>query len=338
VSGWAAGLRRGLWACALLFVAPLAAAGEIVDAAYIEAALARGAIVWDVRDAAAYQDGHIPGAVNVGELGAVLRDPNREDWLPAGQVQAVLGRGGIDPLQREVIAYGRLGDPNAYHALAGLRHFGSRTAKVFHGGLDAWQAAGKLVSKDRTVLAPVALTLTPTSGGEVLWTPEMLQRVKAGRTQIVDARTAKEFSGEDVRAIRGGHIPGAVNLPFENQWIDPQTGAKLAAKQVTTRAGMSLKPADELRKLYAGLDPEREVVVYCQSGVRASVTATVLRELGFKDVKLYEPSWLGYAGVLSAPAQDEVFVNVGALNGRIATLQGRLGELEAELSRLKTGR
>jgi thiosulfate/3-mercaptopyruvate sulfurtransferase len=101
---------------------------------------------------------------------------------------------------------------------------------------------------------------------------------------------------------------------------------------------MALKPPEELRKLYAGLDREREVVVYCQSGVRASVTAAVLRDLGFKDVKLYEPSWLGYAGVLSAPAEREVFVNVGALNGRIGALQGRVGELEAELARVKAAR
>ncbi len=330
--------RRTLAVLVLSLCPALASASEIVDAAYVEAALARGAIVWDVRDAAAYRDGHIPGAVNAGELGAVLRDPNREDWLPAAQVQAVLGRAGIDVLRREVIAYSRTGDPNAYHALAGLRHFGSRSAKVFHGGLDAWQAAGKPVSKEPTVLPPVALSLTTADAGEVLWTPAMLERVKARRTQIVDARTPKEFAGEDVRAIRGGHIPGAVNLPFEDNWVDPQAGAKLAAKQVNTRAGMSLKPTEELRKLYAGLDREREVIVYCQSGVRASVTAAVLRDLGFKDVKLYEPSWLGYAGVLSAPAEREVFVNVGALNGRIAALQGRVGDLEAELVRVKAAR
>jgi thiosulfate/3-mercaptopyruvate sulfurtransferase len=126
-----------------------------------------------------------------------------------------------------------------------------------------------------------------------------------------------------------------VNLPYEDNWIDPQTPGKLAAKQVTSRAGMNLKPADELGKLYAGLDRDKEVVLYCQSGVRASVTASVLRDLGFKDVKLYEPSWLGYAAVLSAPAEREVFVNVGALNARIAGLQGKVGELEAELGRVK---
>lgn len=329
---------RGLAALLTMLVSTLAAAGEIVDAAYVEAALARGAIVWDVRDAASYNHGHIPGAVNAGELSAVLRDPNTENWLPTAQVQAVLGRAGIDPIQREVIVYSRNGDPNAYYAQGGLRYFGSPSPKVFHGGLDAWQAAGRPVSKEATVLQPVALTLAPAASGEVLWTPAMVERVKAGGAQIVDARTPKEFAGEDVRAIRGGHIPGAVNLPFEQNWVDPQAGAKLAAKQVSTRAGMSLKSPEDLHKVYAGLDREREVVVYCQSGVRASMTATVLRELGFKDVKVYEPSWLGYAGTLSAPAEREVFVNVGALNGRIAALQGRMNELEAELARAKAAR
>ena len=73
--------------------------------------------------------------------------------------------------------------------------------------------------------------------------------------------------------------------------------------------------------LYSALDPGKETVVYCQSGVRASETAVVLRELGFSKVKVYEPSWLGYAGVLSAPANNEVFVNVGMTMG-IAPVTG----------------
>ena len=93
------------------------------------------------------------------------------------------------------------------------------------------------------------------------------------------------------------------------------------------------RPAEDLKKLYTRLDRDKEMVVYCQSGVRAQVTATVLRELGFKDVKVYEPSWLGYAGVFSAPAEDEVFLNVGALNGRIASLQGRVAQLETALAK-----
>jgi thiosulfate/3-mercaptopyruvate sulfurtransferase len=328
-------LIRRLAAGVAFLIAPIVSqAADIVDAAYVAAALARGAIAWDVRDARSYVDGHLPGAVNVGDVAIMLRDPNREDWLPAAQVQAVLGRAGIDILNREVIVYGRTGDPFPYWVHSGLRHFGAKATRVFHGGLDAWQAAGHPVSKEPATLPPVDLALKP-ANAELIGTPELLARLKAGQLQLIDARTVKEFAGDDVRAIRGGHIPGAVNVPYEANWIDPETAAKLAARQVTSRAGMSLKPAEELSKLYEALDRDKEVVLYCQSGVRASVTATVLRDLGFKNVKLYEPSWLGYAAVLSAPAEREVFVNVGALNGRIAGLQGKVNELDAELARLK---
>jgi thiosulfate/3-mercaptopyruvate sulfurtransferase len=159
--------------------------------------------------------------------------------------------------------------------------------------------------------------------------------VRSGGAQIVDVRTPKEFSGDDIRAIRGGHVAGAVNIPYEANWVDPATPAKLAAKTVNNKDGMSLKPAADLKATYAKLDPAKETVVYCQSAVRASETATVLRELGFSNVKVYEPSWLGYAGVLSAPAENEVYVNVGALNGRIASLQGRLKSLEADIEKLQ---
>jgi thiosulfate/3-mercaptopyruvate sulfurtransferase len=327
-------LRR-LATCLALLIAPFAAiAAEIVDAGYVASALARGAIVWDVRDARSYAEGHLPGAVNVGDVATVLRDPNREDWVPVARVQAVLGRAGIDPRHREVIVYSRTGDPVPYWVQSGLRHFGATSSKVFHGGLDAWQAAGHPVSREPVTLPAIDLALAPTNA-ELIDTPELLARLKSGSVQLVDTRTPMEFSGDDIRAIRGGHIPGAMNLPYEDNWVDPQAASKLAAKQVSNRSGMSLKPADQLAALYAGLDRDKEVVLYCQSGVRASVTASVLRDLGFRKITLYEPSWLGYASVLSAPAEREVFVNVGALNGRVAAVQVKLAELEAQLSQLR---
>jgi thiosulfate/3-mercaptopyruvate sulfurtransferase len=102
--------------------------------------------------------------------------------------------------------------------------------------------------------------------------------------------------------------------------------------------GFRLKPMVDLKKLYANLDPNKETIVYCGSGVRAAETAAVLHPLGFKDVKVYKPGWLGYAGTLSAPAEDEVFVNIGALNRYIASLQARIDKLEKELAGLKEAR
>jgi thiosulfate/3-mercaptopyruvate sulfurtransferase len=334
-------IKRWVLAAAAVLVLPAwVQAGDIVDTAYVQAAMKSGAIVWDVRDADAYKAGHIPGAVNVGDIGRVLRDPNREDWLPDAQVEKVLGGAGIDLANKEVIVYAAKADPYAYFGLSTVRYFGGKSGKVYHGGLDDWKAAGLPVSTQPDRLPPVALKLAPQKG-VVVWTDEVVAKVsdaKAGKVQIVDVRTAGEYAGNDIRAIRGGHIPGAVNVPYEQNWVDPATSGKLARKEVSTRDGMALKPVADLRKLYAGLDPDKETIVYCQSGVRGAVGATVLRELGFKDVKVYEPSWLGYAGTLSAPVADETFVNIGALNGRIAGLQSRIDELESQVEALQKKR
>ncbi|QJR12280.1 Thiosulfate sulfurtransferase [Usitatibacter rugosus] len=306
----------------------------IVDRAEVEKAIAAGALVWDVRSAEDYAKGHIPGAVNIGLVADVFRDANREDPPSAAAASRLFGAAGMDILGREVITYSTKGDPFAYYGARMVEYYGGKHAKVFHGGLDDWTAAGKPAVTEPTRLAPVAIALANERRGAIS-TKDMVERVKSGNAQILDTRTTKEFTGEDIRAIRGGHVTGAVLIPYEANWSDPDAGVKLAQKKVTNRDGMSLKPQSELKTLYSKLDPAKETVVYCQSGVRASETAAVLRDLGFKDVKVYEESWLGYAGNLSAPAENEVFVNVGALNGRLGSLQSRVNELEAELARLK---
>lgn len=329
-------LMRGL--CTLLCVlgGGLAQAQQplIVDTAAVEQALQRGAVVWDARGDAEYAAGHIAGAVHFGAAGDLFRDPNREDPPSAAVAAQLFGSAGIDILQRDIVVYAAKGDPIAYFAARMVEYYGGRHAQVYHGGIDDWRAAGKPLSTQPTRLPPIRLALSAERRG-TLWTQDVIDRVRAGGAQIVDTRTAREFEGDDIRAIRGGHIQGAVNIPYEANWRDPAALGKLAARQVSDRHGMTLKPTEDLRKLYGGLDPAKETIVYCQSGVRASETAAVLRELGFRDVKVYEPSWLGYAGVLTAPAGNEVFVNVGALNGQIASLQNRLRALETELARLQ---
>lgn len=332
--------KRRAWhrlaALALGWITALSAAaqGLIVDTAGVEAALQRGAVLWDARSPREYAEGHIPGAVYLGPPGDVFRDPNREDPPSAAAAAQLFGQAGVDILNREILVYGAKGDAIAYFAARMPEYYGGRHAKVYHGGIDDWKAAGKPLAREATRLPPLSLSLRTERAG-TLWTNEVIERARAGGAQILDVRTAKEFSGEDIRAIRGGHIPGAVNIPYEANWVDPGTAAKLASRQVSTRDGMSLKDEAALRELYGRLDPQKETVVYCQSAVRASETAVVLRDLGFRHVKVYEPSWLGYAGVLSAPVNQEVFVNVGALNGQISSLNGRLRALEEELARLR---
>ena len=302
---------------------------SIVDLEYVKSAQQRGVIIWDVRASNQYLEGHIPGAINVGDIGTVLRDPNREDFIDLAEINSIFNKAGLD-INKEIIVYGSRGNPYAYFGLFTINYFGGKQAKVFHDGIDGWADAGLLIEKTPSTLASINVRLIPQE--YLVVTNEQMRSLYNNQSvQVVDARTFNEFKGNDVRAIRGGHIPGAVSIPYEQNWKDPATGSKLAKKEVKTNVGMSLKSKDELNALYSKLDPNKETVVYCQSGVRAAETAIVLQNLGYKNVKIYDSSWLGWASHLASPVADETYLNVGMLNARIAAMQNKINELEATL-------
>jgi len=323
------------WALALVWsgLPLLAGAQVIVDVAYVQEALKRNVQVWDVRNDKDYARGHLPGALSAGDAAAVLRDANAEDFVSTQEIEKILGEAGIDP-SRETVVYGGRGTWNAYFGRYALRYFGGSKVTVLHEGIEGWQAAGLPVATGPAQAKPIKLTLK-TNPALMVSTQEMLERAGRSDVQIVDARTAPEFAGKDIRALRGGHIPGAVNIPYEQNWTDPETVQKLSRKQVNDSRGMSLKAAQDLKALYAKLDPSKETVVYCQSGARASETAGVLEELGFKNVKIYDASWLAYGNKLDAPANNVTVFNVGALNSRIGAMQARIDALEKELAAAK---
>jgi thiosulfate/3-mercaptopyruvate sulfurtransferase len=321
-------MKRWLLGLALAVAAAGAMAQAIVDLDYVRQAVARGALLWDARDEEAFAKGHIPGAVNVGDPPLTLRDALTEDYLPTADIAKTLGAAGIDPA-REIIVYGDRGLPSTYFAQLTLRYFGAADARVFHDGIDGWRAAGLTVSSKPVKPKPVALKLVP-QPGVTISSKEVVAALRRADVQFLDVRTVREFKGEDIRAIRGGHIPGAINIPFEQNWVDPDARNKLRRGEVKDTTGMSLKPRGELARLYERLDPAKETIVYCQSGNRAAPTAAVLADLGFKNVKVYDSSWLGYASWLSAPAEDEVWTNFGSLPAAIKGLENRFGELERQ--------
>ena len=298
----------------------------IIDTKQMQKAMDRGAIIWDVRDEKSYLEGHLPGAINIGEVGSVLKDPNKEDFIQTEQIKKIFDAAGLD-VRREVMVYGLRGNPNAYFALYAVNYFGGQQAKTYHDGIDGWKSAGLPITKDRTSLPPVSVALIE-QPQLMVTNEEMLKLYNDSNLQIVDTRTPDEYSGKDIRAIRGGHIPNAINIPFEENWQDPATAIKLSKKLVTDNSGMALKSRLDLKKLYSKLDPNKETVVYCQSGVRASETTAVLKDLGFKNVRVYDSSWLGWGNNLNAPAVEETFLNVGALNSKIAAMQAKINQLE----------
>ncbi|HMC15605.1 MAG TPA: sulfurtransferase [Albitalea sp.] len=308
----------------------------IVDTTYVVEAIKRNAVVWDTRSEALYKQGHLPGAVNIGDIGQVLRDENREDYIALQEIEKLLGAAGIDP-SREIVVYGFKGNPYVYFGLVTLQYFNAANAKIFHGGIDDWKAAGQPLAMEASKLAPVALKLTP-KPELLIDTAEVLRKIHDPKVQIVDARTPQEFRGEDIRALRGGHIPGAIPIHYMENWIDPDAATKLEKQLVSNRDGMSLKPRADLQALYSRLDPDKETIVYCQSGVRASETATVLRDLGFKRVRVYDSSWIGYGNTLAAPVEDLTFFNIATLQGKLGAMSRRVEALEKELAATKAAK
>ncbi|MFL9827902.1 sulfurtransferase [Rhodoplanes sp. SY1] len=273
----------------------------VVDATEVAAAMARGAIVWDARDAAAFRQAHLPGAVHVPEPERALRLPTVQEFSELVRVERNFSDAGLD-LGREIVVYAHRGSPLAYAAYAAAQYFGARRVVVFHDGIDGWQEAGRPLEAGDARRPAVAVRIAPDPRLSVT-TDELKARLGRPDVQIVDARTPAEFSGRDVRAPRGGHVPGAVNIPYEWNWADPDTAVKLARRQATDTRGMALKPVDALKHLYAGLDPTKETIVYCQSGGRASETFGVLKELGFRNVRLYKLSWSAWAARPDTPVE-----------------------------------
>lgn len=276
----------------LVQAAPIA---PIVDVAGVQAARERGAILWDVRPTEAYRKGHLPGAISIGDAGDVLRDPDTEDFLPTARIAKIFAAAGLDP-SREIVVYADRGTPPAYFGRFALRYFGAASVSVFHDGIDGWSDAGLPLERKTSRRPAVRLKLAP-QPQLIIETGELLARLKSGGLQLIDARTPAEYTGEAVRASRGGHIPGAVNIPYTANWADAAAFAQLQQGQSDTAPAVP----EKLKALYAQFDPEQEVITYCQSGVRAAVTATVLEAIGFRHVRVYDSSWLGYADRPDAP-------------------------------------
>lgn len=284
------------------FAANAAFSGSIVDTAFVAKAAARGAILWDVRSAEQYREGHLPGAVNIDHPSRTLIHEKTQHFLPVETIAARLGAAGID-LKKEIVVYGTPGSPYSYFAQFMLDYFGARKVHVFNDGIDAWKAAKRPVTTAEVSRRPVKVR--PFANPAMLVTTgEVITRVGSPGVQFVDVRRVGEFSGDESETVHGGHIPGAVHIPYNLALLDPDAPRKRMAKETIEWRGMALKKMRDLRKLYADLDKRKEIIVYCHTGIRASMTAAILTTLGFNSVRVYHASWLEYGNQTDAPVEQ----------------------------------
>jgi thiosulfate/3-mercaptopyruvate sulfurtransferase len=230
----------------------------------------------DMRGPDAYAAGHVPGAVYLPPR--LLDDPRANaDGLPIRPETAaeLFGSRGIDD-GTTVVAYDDAGGVLAARLFFVLEYFGHPRTRLLNGGLAKWRAEGRPLTTTAPTVEP--RRFVPRARRDLVATSDEV-RASLGKREVclLDARTPDEYAGRDVRAKRGGHIPGARNV----EWTR------------TLRPDGTLKSAAELRRLFeaAGVRPDREIITYCQSGTRAAHEYFVLRLLGYAKVKNYDGSW-----------------------------------------------
>jgi thiosulfate/3-mercaptopyruvate sulfurtransferase len=230
----------------------------------------------DVRPAEDFAKGHIPGATHFDLFGLSLIDTS-EAPLKAfmHMIHHVLELRGVSET-KEVVFYENNSGMRAARGVWLLEYYGHPNVKMLDGGFQSWKVAGAPVTTE--VGMPKAATFKIAERRDVLATAnDVLQSLNKDAAAILDTRSVGEYLGTQVRAARGGAIPGAIHI----EWTD------------NIAPDGKFKSNAELEAMYekAGITPDKEVISYCQGGYRAAHSYIALRLLGFPKVRNYIGSW-----------------------------------------------
>ncbi len=253
----------------------------------------------DYDPVANYRLSHIPGSV-LFDWRADFNDPVARDLPSREAITALLRRAGVSP-ETTLVLYGDFNNWFAAFAFWVLDAYGVPNVRLMNGGRKKWIAEDRPLSKEVPSPAPGRASALPRNERLRAYLGDVrasLALVRDGKMGLVDVRSPKEFSGEVTappeypteHAQRGGHIPGAANIPWG-----------LAVAEDGT-----FKPRAELERLYRerGIVPERPVITYCRIGERSSHTWFVLRYLlGYEDVRNYDGSWTEWGNLVGTPIE-----------------------------------
>ena len=247
-------------------------------------------------DTAAYEQGHITGAVGW-NWQSQLQQPVRRDLASEEEIEQLLGGSGIGN-DTTVVLYGDNNNWFAAWAFWQLKYYGHADVRIMNGGRAKWEAEGRPMTSE--VPSHAARTYTASDGDQTIraYRDQVLSMVNAGSISLVDVRSPAEFSGELLAPAaapqegsqRGGHIPGASNIPW-GQAVDEDG---------------TFKSADALRELYGaqGIDGSKETIAYCRIGERSSHTWFALTQLlRFENVRNYDGSWTEWGSIVGAPIE-----------------------------------
>jgi len=255
-------------------------------------------IVESDEDPLLYASNHIPNAAEV-DWARDLNDPVRRDYLDRAAFEKLMSRLGATP-ETTVVFYGDKNNWWACYAFWVFQLFGHDKARVMDGGRIKWEKEGRPMTREVPTFA--SSTYRSKERDDVrfrIFRDAVRQHAQSGRP-LIDVRSPQEFSGERTHmpeypqegVLRGGHIPGAKNVPWARA-VTPETG--------------EFKNADDLRAIYEkeiGLKPADDVVAYCRIGERSSHTWFVLTYLlGYTKVRNYDGSWTEWGNSVGLPIE-----------------------------------
>ncbi|MBI4497389.1 MAG: sulfurtransferase [Chloroflexi bacterium] len=244
-------------------------------------------------DTTAYEQGHIPGAIGWNWT-TDTQDQVRRDILNKEQFEELMARSGIAN-DATVVLYGDNNNWFAAYALWLLKIYGHEDVRLMNGGRKKWLEEERPTTREAPQPARTTYRAKDADLGLRSRALEVLD--KLGRVALVDVRSPAEFTGEVLAppglmetAQRGGHIPGAANIPWGQ----------------AVREDGTFKSADELKALYEGkgVTADKEVVAYCRIGERSSHSWFVLKYLlGYPTVKNYDGSWTEWGSMVGMPIE-----------------------------------
>lgn len=247
-------------------------------------------------DTTAYDQGHIPGAV-AWNWQTQLQDNVRRDLIEKSALEELLGKSGISN-DTTILLYGDNNNWFAAYAFWQLKYYGHKDVRLIDGGRKKWLAEKRPLTTDVPKIAPTSYHASKSDESIRAYKDQVAAIAeKKSNSKLVDVRSVDEFTGKVIAppgmsetAQRGGHIPGAANIPWSQ-----------AANEDGT-----FKSADALQQLYGakGVNGNGEVISYCRIGERSAHTWFALKYLlGCENVKNYDGSWTEWGNLVGAPIE-----------------------------------